>query len=99
MDCGVFVCLEIKYLLTHRLLRYHKADKISMSLGDCDLDPARGRKSILAQIEMFRKEGERRRSYEIPLHLGTSSSNRMSSRSESPRSTSNSKSRTPPRID
>ena len=61
-DCGVFVCSEIRYLLTSRLLRYTKGDRISMSLGGRDIDAARGRREMLHVIESFRLEGERQRS-------------------------------------
>ena len=62
MDCGVFVCLNMMYLLKHRLLKYGKAETVSMSMGERHLDPRRGRKEILHTIEVFRKEGEKRRS-------------------------------------
>ena len=62
MDCGVFVCEEIEYLLKHRLLRARKEEKVSMSMGGRDVHAARVRKHMLAVIESYRKEGEKRRS-------------------------------------
>jgi sentrin-specific protease 8 len=61
-DCGVFVCLLMQHLLLGRLLQAHARDKISMSMKGKFVDAAGGRKEMLRVIEMFRKEGERRRS-------------------------------------
>ena len=61
-DCGVFVCMLMRYLLLKKLLMAHAKEKISMSLGDKAVDAATGRKDILTIVEGFRKEGERRRS-------------------------------------
>ena len=61
-DCGVFVCILMRYLLLKKLLMAHAKEKISMSLGDKTVDAASGRKDMLKIIETFRKEGERRRS-------------------------------------
>lgn len=62
-DCGVFVCLNMRYLLLKRLLSANASEKVSMSLGGKKVDARSGRKEIAKIIEGFRKEGERRRSY------------------------------------
>ncbi len=61
-DCGVFVCILMRYLLLKKLLMAHAKEKISMSLGATTVDATTGRKDMLRIIEGFRKEGERRRS-------------------------------------
>lgn len=61
-DCGVFVCIQMKYLLFNKLLQANAKEKVSMSLGGKDIDASRGRKKMLKIIEDFRKEGEKRRS-------------------------------------
>ena len=61
-DCGVYVCVEMKYLLLKKLLQAHSKEKVSMSMGGKLLDASAGRKEMLKVIENFRKEGERRRS-------------------------------------
>ena len=61
-DCGVFVCMQMRYLLRHKLLQTHSKEKVSMSLGGKYVDASQGRKDMLRTIESFRKEGERRRS-------------------------------------
>ncbi|THV66687.1 cysteine proteinase, partial [Aureobasidium pullulans] len=61
-DCGVFVCLLMQHLLLGRLLQAHANDKVSMSMKGKNVDATGGRKEMLRVIEMFRKEGERRRS-------------------------------------
>ena len=61
-DCGVFVCLLMQHLLLGRLLQAHAHDKVSMSMRGKHVDASGGRKEMLRVIEMFRKEGERRRS-------------------------------------
>ena len=60
-DCGVFVCLLMKYLLLKRLLRVASGEKISMSMGGKNVDAAKGRRDILNVIYDLRKEGERRK--------------------------------------
>jgi len=81
-DCGVFVCLLMQHLLLGKLLTAHASDKVNMSLRGKDVDATGGRKEMLRVIEMFRKEGERRRSR----------SHSPFSRKDSP------KSKSPPRI-
>lgn len=61
-DCGVFVCIQMRYLLLKRLLQAHAREKVSMSMGGSDVNASSGRKEMLRIIEGFRKEGERRRS-------------------------------------
>ncbi|KAI9664852.1 MAG: hypothetical protein M1821_006300 [Bathelium mastoideum] len=61
-DCGVFVCLQMQFLLVHKLLTARATDTISMSLAGKEIDATNGRKQMLQIIEGYRKEGERRRS-------------------------------------
>ena len=61
-DCGVYVCVHMKYLLLKKLLQVNSKDKVSMSMGGKVLNASLGRKEMLGVIEGFRKEGERRRS-------------------------------------
>lgn len=62
-DCGVFVCLLMRYLLINRLLRADSKEKVSMSMSGKDVEATAGRKEMLKIIDGFRKEGQRRRSY------------------------------------
>jgi len=61
-DCGVFVCLEMKFLLMHRLLQRDSQEKVSMSMGGMEVDAVKGRKEMMKLIEEFRKEGRRSQS-------------------------------------
>lgn len=61
-DCGVFVCVLMRFLLVKRLLNAHAREKVSMSLGGKMIDANGGRKEMLKIIENLRREGERRRS-------------------------------------
>lgn len=61
-DCGVFVCVLMRFLLVKRLLNAHAREKVSMSLGGKMIDANGGRKEMLKIIESLRREGERRRS-------------------------------------
>ena len=61
-DCGVFVCMNMRYLLLKRLLMANSHEKVSMSLAGRKVDASAGRKEMAKIIEGFRKEGERRRS-------------------------------------
>ena len=61
-DCGVFVCIQMQHLLLKRLLLAHSREKVSMSMKGKNIDAAAGRKEMLKIIEMYRKEGEKRRS-------------------------------------
>ncbi|KAH8770350.1 hypothetical protein BGZ57DRAFT_942806 [Hyaloscypha finlandica] len=85
-DCGVYVCIQMRHLLLKRLLSANAREKVSMSMGGKLVDASGGRKEMLKTIEGFRKEGERRRSYE-------------DSRSSSPFAKGKTDSRSPPRID
>lgn len=101
-DCGVFVCLNMRYLLLDRLLRANSRQKVIMSLAGKRVDASAGRREILKIIEGFRKEGVRKRSY---VHLSLFASNlfvfifllTLSCRQSS--SPSERHSRSPPRID
>ncbi|KAI9695771.1 MAG: hypothetical protein M1820_008443 [Bogoriella megaspora] len=61
-DCGVFVCLQMQYLLLRKLLTVQSSKQVNMSMGGKDVDAVAGRKEMLKIIEERRKEGERRRS-------------------------------------
>ena len=61
-DCGVFVCLQMQYLLIHRLLTAQATTKVNMSLRGKHFDASLGRKRMVEIIEEYRKEGVRRRS-------------------------------------
>lgn len=61
-DCGVFVCVLMRFLLVKRLLNANNREKVSMSLGGKMIDAQGGRKEMLRIIENLRREGERRRS-------------------------------------
>ena len=61
-DCGVFVCVLMRHLLLNRLLKSHRGEKVSMSMGHKEIDASVARKEILKTIEEFRKEGEKRKS-------------------------------------
>lgn len=61
-DCGVFVCIQMRHLLLRKLLMAHARQKVSMTMGEKNVDAGKGRKEILRIVEGFRKEGEKRRS-------------------------------------
>ena len=61
-DCGVFVCLQMEFLLLSRLLTAQSNDRVNMSLGGKNINASSGRKEIIRIIEDYRKEAERRRS-------------------------------------
>lgn len=84
MDCGVYVCLLMQYLLFKRLLRAHAHERLRMDMRGLEVDASGMRKEMLKVIETRRQEGERRRSRSQSPYVG-------SSRSKS-------KSRSPPRI-
>ena len=65
-DCGVFVCLLMRYLLLNRLLRADSKEKVSMSMAGKNVEATSGRKEMLKIIDSFRREG-RRRSYVAAL--------------------------------
>ncbi|EFR02341.1 hypothetical protein MGYG_05339 [Nannizzia gypsea CBS 118893] len=62
-DCGVFVCMTMRYLLQHRLLQANSKEYITMSLDGVPLDPALARKEIVQIIQQFKRDNGRRRSY------------------------------------
>lgn len=100
-DCGVFVCLLMRYLLLNRLLRADSKEKVSMSMAGKNVEASSGRKEMLKIIDGFRKEG-RRRSYVSALSawlrrtVGTLTTSLVGcSRSKSPFSDH---SKSPPRI-
>ena len=78
MDCGVYVCLLMQYLLMQKLLQAPSQKKVTMSMKGKEVDAAGMRKEMLRTIEYFKKEGERRRS------RSHSPSVRSSSKSRSP---------------
>jgi sentrin-specific protease 8 len=59
-DCGVFVCLIMRFLLERRLLRANASEKVTMSMAGKDIDPKGGRKMMIALVDEFRKEGQKR---------------------------------------
>ena len=61
-DCGIFVCLLMQHLLLRRLLMANSKERISMSMGNRDVNASLGRKEMVKIIDSFKKEGERRRS-------------------------------------
>lgn len=61
-DCGVFVCIMMRHLLMKRVLQADIDTKIDMSLSTKSVNATAGRREMLRIIEVFRKEGERRRS-------------------------------------
>lgn len=61
-DCGVFVCIQMQHLLLKKLLVADARHKVDMSMAGKSVIAAAGRKDILKTIEIYRKEGERRRS-------------------------------------
>jgi sentrin-specific protease 8 len=61
-DCGVFVCLQLEFLLLHRLLKVAAEEKVKMNMSGKNIDADSGRQKILKIISNLRKEGERRRS-------------------------------------
>lgn len=91
----MFVCLNMRHLLLKRLLLANASEKVSMSLGGRKVDARSGRKEIAKIIEGFRKEGERRRSYVIPLTGGMN----MANENRSSLSPLGKKSQSPPRIE
>ncbi|OJD31067.1 ulp1 protease family protein [Diplodia corticola] len=66
-DCGVFVCLLMRYLLLNRLLRADSKEKVSMSMAGKNVEASAGRKEMLKIIDGFRKEGRRRSRSKSPF--------------------------------
>ena len=61
-DCGVYVCMVMRYLLMRKLLMADSTKKISMSMSGRPVDASAGRKEMLRLIETFRKEGAKQKS-------------------------------------
>lgn len=59
-DCGLFVCIHMRYLLLKRLLKVGSTQQINMSMAGMPVDAAGWRRKMMNIIEDFRKEGERR---------------------------------------
>ncbi|KAK2850637.1 hypothetical protein FQN49_005467 [Arthroderma sp. PD_2] len=62
-DCGVFVCMTMRYLLRHRLLQANSAEYVTMALDGVPLHASTARKEMLQIIHRLKREGDRRRSY------------------------------------
>ncbi|KAL1905494.1 hypothetical protein Sste5344_008717 [Sporothrix stenoceras] len=77
IDCGVFVCVLMRFLLVKRLLNAHAREKVSMSLGGKMIDAQGGRQEMLRIIENLRREAERRRSAS-PMHFSKKETPRIS---------------------
>ena len=60
-DCGIFTCLTMRHLLLNRLLKKQRGEKVSMSMGEREVDAAKGRKELLKLLETQRREAEGRR--------------------------------------
>ena len=61
-DCGVFVCMQMQYILLEKLLRTDCRDGVDMSLAGVSFNAVNGRKMLLKAIETFRRQGEKNRS-------------------------------------
>ncbi|KAB8336678.1 hypothetical protein FH972_020989 [Carpinus fangiana] len=61
-DCGVHVCMTMKYLLTRRLLQRDATEKVTMSMANTRMDAKKGRQEMVELIEDYRKEGRRSQS-------------------------------------
>ena len=61
-DCGVFVCMQMQYILLQKLLRTDCRDGVDMSLAGVSFNAVNGRKMLLKAIETFRRQGEKNRS-------------------------------------
>lgn len=61
-DCGVFVCMQMQYILLHKLLRTDCRDGVDMSLERVSFNAVVGRKMLLKTIEQFRRQGKKNRS-------------------------------------
>ncbi|KAL1956095.1 hypothetical protein VTO42DRAFT_7614 [Malbranchea cinnamomea] len=58
-DCGVFVCMFMRYLLLKRLLMVSSSQRVNMSLGNVKMDAEEGRKEIFHAIERFKGKGNK----------------------------------------
>ena len=59
-DCGVFVCMIMRYLLLKKLLVKDRTEKVDLSMGRSTVNAVAGRKEMARTIEGFREEGKRR---------------------------------------
>lgn len=57
-DCGVFVCLCMRYLVFSRLLKRDSKDQVSMSMRGMEVDANKGRREMVKLIEGLRREGK-----------------------------------------
>ncbi|KAF3481823.1 Ulp1 protease family protein [Arthroderma uncinatum] len=62
-DCGVFVCITMRYLLKHRLLQANSGEYVTMALDGVPLDASTARKEMLQIIHRLKREKDQRRSY------------------------------------
>ncbi|KAK2750172.1 hypothetical protein FQN57_004668 [Myotisia sp. PD_48] len=62
-DCGIFVCITMRYLLQFRLLRASANQMIDMNLRGKELDASVARKEMMQIINQLKKKQDRRRSY------------------------------------
>ncbi|KAM5451205.1 putative Ulp1 peptidase [Microsporum audouinii] len=62
-DCGIFVCMTMRYLLQHRLLQAHSKEYVTMALDGVPLDASTARKEMLHIIHRLKRDRDRRRSY------------------------------------
>jgi sentrin-specific protease 8 len=58
-DCGVFVCIQMRYLLFHRLMRATGLEKVSMSMGEKLVDVSMARREIRKTIQAWREWEQR----------------------------------------
>ena len=58
-DCGVFVCIQMRYLLLKKLLMADAKQKVDMSMRSKMVNATTGRKEMFGIIDDFRKEGQR----------------------------------------
>jgi sentrin-specific protease 8 len=77
-DCGVHVCMTMKYLLVRKLLQKDATQKIAMSMHGVSIHAKRGRRDMIDLIESYRKEGrsrsrtpQGRKSSDNPPRIGT----------------------------
>lgn len=59
-DCGVFVCMEMEYLLFKKLLRTGTTEHAHMTLARKEFNAFHGRRTILKVVEALRKQQQRK---------------------------------------
>lgn len=62
-DCGVFVCMCMRYLLETRLLKAPSYEMVSMSLRGVEINASAGRREMVKILNRHKKKHDRRRSY------------------------------------